>query len=205
MRMCVCIRKRPIFEKELKEGYFDCISTSNPQIRIHEPKKKVDGITDYIDTTDFKFDNVFGEKEDTGAIYESMVEPVIETLFCKGIVTCFAYGQTGSGKTFTMKGIQSSSINDMFTLAQTKYAEEQASFTVSFFEIYGGKLYDLLNNKKRLNVQEDYNNKIQIPGLKKVGVDGAEEMQKVIEYGNSVRVTHATQANDESSRSHAIC
>lgn len=30
-------------------------------------------------------------------------------------------------------------------------------------------------------------------------------MLEIIEYGNSTRVTHATQANDESSRSHAIC
>lgn len=30
-------------------------------------------------------------------------------------------------------------------------------------------------------------------------------MIDIIEFGNSVRVTQATQANDESSRSHAIC
>lgn len=134
-----------------------------------------------------------------------MVNPVIESLFGNGIVTCFAYGQTGSGKTFTMKGVQSSSIRDIFNLANTKYAEEEASFTISFFEIYGGKLFDLLNNKKKLIVQEDYNNKIQIPGLMNKEVTNEEEMLKIIEYGNSVRVTHATQANDESSRSHAIC
>ena len=89
-----------------------------------------------------------------------MVNPVIESLFNRGIVTCFAYGQTGSGKTFTMKGVQTSSIRDVFELAATKYAEEKATYTLSFFEIYGGKLYDLLNNKKKLIVQEDYNQKI---------------------------------------------
>ena len=58
MKICICVRKRPIFEKELKGGYFDCCSTCNPKIRIHEPKVKVDGITKYIDTIDFNFDNV---------------------------------------------------------------------------------------------------------------------------------------------------
>ena len=32
-----------------------------------------------------------------------------------------------------------------------------------------------------------------------------EEMLQVISYGNSVRTTHQTVANDTSSRSHAIC
>lgn len=89
-----------------------------------------------------------------------MVSPCIESLFNKGVVTCFAYGQTGSGKTFTMKGVQASSIRDMFQLASTKYAEEEVNYKISFFEIYGGKLFDLLNNKNPLIVQEDYNNKI---------------------------------------------
>jgi len=68
------------------------VSTSNPQIRVHEPKTKVDGITKYIDTTDFWFDNTFGDKEETMILYDTMVSPVIESLFNKGVVTCFAYG-----------------------------------------------------------------------------------------------------------------
>ena len=33
---------------------------------------------------------------------------------------------------------------------------------VSFFEIYGGKCYDLLNNKAALAILEDKNNNIQV-------------------------------------------
>jgi len=33
------------------------------------------------------------------------------------------------------------------------------------FEIYGGKCMDLLNNKKKLKILEDKNNKIQVLGL----------------------------------------
>ena len=32
---------------------------------------------------------------------------------------------------------------------------------VSFFEIYGGRCYDLLNNKNKLNILEDKNNNVQ--------------------------------------------
>ena len=33
-------------------------------------------------------------------------------------------------------------------------------FYMSFFEIYGGKVSDLLNGKKKLQIQEDANNRI---------------------------------------------
>jgi hypothetical protein len=34
------------------------------------------------------------------------------------------------------------------------------------YEIYGGKLYDLLNNHEQLKILEDKSQKIQIHGLK---------------------------------------
>ena len=36
---------------------------------------------------------------------------------------------------------------------------------MSFFEIYGGKCIDLLNNRKHVQILEDKNNKIQVFGL----------------------------------------
>ena len=205
MRICICVRKRPMFDKERVGEYFDCVSTCNPTIRVHEPKVKVDGITKYVDTTDFKFDNVYGDMKSTESLYQTMINPVLENLFNQGIVTCFAYGQTGSGKTYTMKGVQGFSINDLFSLGEGKYAEEEPYFTASFFEIYGGKLFDLLNNKRKLVIREDYNNKFQISGIKTVQVNTPNEMLEVLEHGNASRATQATHANDESSRSHAVC
>ena len=178
-----------MFKKEYKDDAFDCISTSNPTIRIHEPKIRVDGLTKYVDTTDFKFDNVFGDTKQTGVIYQTMINPVLEMVYSKGLVTCFAYGQTGSGKTFTMQGVQHSCVHDLFELGRTKFAEDEAYFTVSFYEIYWNKLFDLLNNKKTLKIQEDYNNKFQITGLKQVHVETPEQMLEVMEQGNASWVT----------------
>lgn len=36
---------------------------------------------------------------------------------------------------------------------------------VSYFEIYGGAVYDLLNERKRLRVLEDGNQRVQVVGL----------------------------------------
>ena len=55
----------------------------------------------------------------------------------------FAYGQTGSGKTFTVAATTQSAITDLYKLAPAGI-----EFYMSFFEIYGGKVIDLLNGKK---------------------------------------------------------
>ena len=48
MQICICIRKRPLFQKETLNGEIDTVSMCNPKVIVHEPKIKVDGITKYI-------------------------------------------------------------------------------------------------------------------------------------------------------------
>lgn len=75
---------------------------------------------------------------------------------------------------------------------------------MSFFEIYGGKVMDLLNGKKKLLIQEDAKSKIQVSGLEERIALTEDEMMEIIEFGHSERTTHSTAANESSSRSHAI-
>ena len=204
MRIYVCVRKRILFEKELKSGQIDCVSTANPIIRVGEPKYKIDGITKYIENHDHQFDNSFGSEHSTEDLYNASVLPLLPQLFNNGVVTFFAYGQTGSGKTFTMEGVQNYMVRDLYELAAKEYSRLGATFSISFYEIYQGRLLDLLNNKQRLTVLEDQNSKIQIKGLEEIDVSSEDELNQVITYANSVRTTKATQANDTSSRSHAV-
>lgn len=69
MKLCVCVRKRPIFKKELLEGDNDCLSVSNPEIKIFSQKLKVDGITKFLEENHFRFDNTFNENETTEDLY----------------------------------------------------------------------------------------------------------------------------------------
>jgi len=73
------------------------------------------------------------------------------------------------------------------------------------YEIYGGKIFDLLNNHETLKLLEDKNQKIQIQGLMEQFVSSEEQIIELIAQGNKVRTTHATRSNDTSSRSHAVC
>ena len=48
MSICICVRKRPLFDKEHAAGEIDSVSCSNPKIVVHEAKHRVDGITKYV-------------------------------------------------------------------------------------------------------------------------------------------------------------
>ena len=206
-KIYVCVRKRPIFEKELQNGEIDCISAINPKVCIYDCKLKIDGYTKYIDNNEFYFDNVFNDDEDTEILFDCAVRPSLDLLLKGGVITCFAYGQTGSGKTYTMKGIQNSAIDTIFAEfgEMSRRTGKTFHFFVSFFEIYSGRLYDLLNNRNKLMALEDKNQKVQIYGLTEKEVASPSEMQDIVEYANTVRTTHNTVTNETSSRSHAIC
>ena len=204
-KIFVCVRKRPISDKEIENGEIDCVSALNPKLCIYDCKMKIDGYTKYIDTNEFYFDNVFNENEDTELIYQCTIEPTLPLLLKGGIVTCFAYGQTGSGKTYTMKGILDDAIDSLFYVFNNNNLKKKFNFFVSFFEIYSGLLYDLLNNRNKVTALEDKNQKIQIYGLEEKQVNSPEELKKIIDFANTVRTTHNTVTNETSSRSHAIC
>ena len=202
-KIFVIVRKRPLSKKEINNGEIDCISCLNPKVVVHECKIKIDGITKYLENHEFYFDNTFSENENTEEIYGYTIEPMINLVLKKGIVTCFAYGQTGSGKTYTMKGIQNLAIESLFQESQ-KY-KKKFEFYISFFEIYGGRLYDLLNNKNKLQVFDDSKGVTQIYGLQEILAETQEDMRLIIDKANSIRTTHNTVTNETSSRSHAIC
>lgn len=133
---------------------------------------------------------------------------MISAAFDRNKITCFAYGQTGSGKTYTMMGEKT--VPGLYIMAAEDVFKTLAKSTlslkiyVSFYEIYCGKLHDLLNERQQLFAREDANQNVNIVGLKEWSVGNVEDIMKVIEFGLSVRMVGVTGANDESSRSHAV-
>ena len=204
----VVIRKRPLSKRELNKNEKDVIEIKDKMtVIVKEQKQKVD-LTKYIEEHKFKFDLAYDQETENEKIYLEIVRPMIEAAFNGIKITCFAYGQTGSGKTYTMMGIKNKvpglyllAANDIFSLLN-----EYNNFCVfvSFYEIYCGKLFDLLDNKKILNVREDGKQNICIVGLTEKNVENLNDMMKIIEYGLSQRVVGVTGANADSSRSHGI-
>ena len=204
----VIVRKRPLSRKELSKSDQDVVDIrNNRQVVVKELKVKVD-LTKYIEEHAFNFDLAFDETITNEQIYLQTVRPMIEAAFHKIKVTCFAYGQTGSGKTFTMMGNRRQipglyllAAYDIFTLLQN-----YKGFTiwVSFYEIYCGKLFDLLNERKILTAREDGKQNIIISNLTEKNAEDINILMTIIEFGLNSRTVGVTGANADSSRSHGI-
>ncbi|XP_055600675.1 kinesin-like protein Klp10A isoform X2 [Uranotaenia lowii] len=216
-QITVCVRKRPLSRKELMRKELDviCVPTKDTLI-VHEPKTKVD-LTKFLENHNFRFDYAFDDSCDNELVYKYTAKPLVQTIFEGGMATCFAYGQTGSGKTHTMggdfngkvqdckNGIYAMAAKDVFAyLHSAKYNHLNLVVSASFFEIYSGKVFDLLSDKQKLRVLEDGKQQVQVVGLTEKVVDSVEEVLGIINHGNSTRTSGQTSANANSSRSHAV-
>ncbi|KAL1559082.1 Kinesin-like protein KIN-13B [Salvia divinorum] len=199
----VVVRKRPLNKRELAKNDEDIIETSSNCLVVHETKLKVD-LTEYQEKHEFVFDAVLNEEVSNDEVYRETVEPIIPIIFQRTKATCFAYGQTGSGKTYTMKPLPLRAVRDILRLIHHTYRNQGFQLFVSFFEIYGGKLFDLLSDRKKLCMREDGKQQVCIVGLQEYRVVDVETVKELIERGNATRSTGTTGANEESSRSHAI-
>ncbi|KAL3508105.1 hypothetical protein ACH5RR_033487 [Cinchona calisaya] len=201
----VVVRKRPLNKKEIARKEDDIVTVhENAYLTVHEPKLKVD-LTAYVEKHEFCFDAVLDEHVTNDEVYRVTVEPIIPTIFQRTKATCFAYGQTGSGKTYTMQPLPLRAAEDIVRLLhQPVYRNQRFKLWLSFFEIYGGKLFDLLSDRKKLCMREDGRQQVCIVGLQEFEVSDVQIVKEFIEKGNAARSTGTTGANEESSRSHAI-
>jgi len=108
-----------------------------------------------------------------------------------------------------MMGSQDGSNPGLYLLAAKDLCTKLASYAdlslyVSFYEIYCGKLFDLLNKRELVHCREDHKQQVNIVGLSEVSVQCVEEIMEAIGSGLQQRTSGVTGANDDSSRSHAI-
>ncbi|KAK4314747.1 hypothetical protein Pmani_013998 [Petrolisthes manimaculis] len=216
-QITVAVRKRPLNKKEQAKREIDVITIpKRNSLSVHEPRTKVD-LTKYLENQNFRFDYAFDETCHNELVYKYTARPLVQTVFEGGMATCFAYGQTGSGKTHTMggdfqgksqdcaKGIYAMVAKDVFVYTKNpKYRNLNLQVSASFFEIYGGKVFDLLNSKTKLRVLEDGKNVVQVVGLQERVCQNVDDVLRLISLGSQVRTSGQTAANNQSSRSHAV-
>jgi kinesin family protein 2/24 len=106
-------------------------------------------------------DNLISNDE----VYRVTVKPIVPTIFQRAKATCFAYGQTGSRKTFTMQPLPLKTSQDILRLMDQVDKDQGYQLRFSFFEIYDGKLYDLLSERRKLCIREDGKQQVCIVGL----------------------------------------
>ncbi|KAJ3216849.1 Kinesin-like protein kif2a [Dinochytrium kinnereticum] len=216
----VSVRKRPLNAAETEKKLFDIVTTRtavfpNARLFLHEPKLRVDR-SKCIETHEFLLDQVFDEDASNLDVYKMSVKPLVKEFFNEGMCTFFAYGQTGtylagSGKTHTVfgnprePGIYEHACRDVFKTAESLDPRRATlSFRISFYEIYGGKVRDLLSSNSKIRLMEDREGAIKVLGLREVSVTDVGELLKLVREGQARRTTGQTEANSESSRSHAV-
>jgi kinesin family protein 2/24 len=223
-RIRVVVRKRPLNAKERAREEEDVVTVDRRSsaettscetrascVTVWEPKTKVD-LTQYTEEHAFNFDDVFDPEASNDEVYRATIAPLVGTTFDKCKVTCFAYGQTGSGKTYTMNPLPIRAAGEILGELERRRRTSEAATAdgsslrlhVSFFEIYGGKVYDLLNGRARLVIREDARAQMCVVGLKEFEVADVGLVEQLIAHGTAARCVGSTGANAESSRSHAI-
>ena len=140
---------------------------------------------------------------------------VVSNAFAGYNVCVFAYGQTGSGKTYTMMGSEHDRglipriCESMFLKmveGRSKVEGTTYKVEVSYLEIYNERVKDLLkkNSTHNLKVREHPSQGPYVQDLSKHLVMEYRDILRLMEQGNDLRTTAATNMNDTSSRSHAI-
>ncbi|EGG12157.1 uncharacterized protein MELLADRAFT_59372 [Melampsora larici-populina 98AG31] len=136
----------------------------------------------------------------------------------------FRFGCTGSGKTHTLQGsptdpgITPRAIRAIFQHMNEMKIQQGASaqyiVTMSCFEIWKDKVWDLLNEagtsstrdlgKGDLHIREATNGQVFVSNLRKIPLYTINDFERFYEKAMRSRSTSSTKLNHASSRSHAI-
>uniref|UniRef100_A0A3B3E1H5 Kinesin family member 27 n=1 Tax=Oryzias melastigma TaxID=30732 RepID=A0A3B3E1H5_ORYME len=208
--VCVAVRVRPLLAREVLNRHQVCVRVVPGSAQVMLGSDRL-----------FSFDHAFGPTSSQDEVFESCVQPLVESCVQGFNATVFCYGQTGSGKTFTLGGGQQGEpyedggivdrvVQEVFRLLQEKKKNNEGLDTrvrVSYVELYREELRDLLelqNIHKELHIREDERGNTVVVGVKEMVVTSTEELLSIVETGNALRHTGPTAMNEHSSRSHTI-
>ena len=208
----VAVRCRPLNQKEKDFSSQQTLNIINKKLII---LKDPNGITNINNNRSkeisMAFDYVFDEYESQENIFNSTTKFLIEGVVNGFNATVFAYGATGAGKTYTMlgneknPGIMPLTLKELFNKINS-YPNREYNVKLWYLEIYNENIRDLLsnNNESNLDLREDQNKGIIVSGITEIKATSSEHILNILKKGNKNRTTESTNANETSSRSHAI-
>ena len=208
----VCVRSRPLNDKEQSSGDNSCVTVVNPQTLQMNLKSG---------SKNYRFHQVMGEKYTQGQMFTDSGVHVLLDSVLEGYSACvFAYGQTGSGKTYTMAGVEDNLGRQDYISDETDgiiprgisylwqnmaRRQEQYYVKAAFVEIYNEQLRDLLNPSSgvlhcRWNIKSGF----FVEDLLIVDCTNIDDLIAVLHEGIRNRKTSSHELNKDSSRSHSI-
>lgn len=100
-------------------------------------------------------------------------------------------------------GITFLTMRELFTQMDDLSEERKFDIGISYLEVYNEQVMNLLTKSGPLKLREDSNG-VVVGGLVLKQIHNADELFNLLILGNKNRTQHPTDANEESSRSHAI-
>jgi kinesin family member 18/19 len=160
----------------------------------------------------YAFDYVFDRHVSQESVFDKSVKFALDGVMEGFNATVFTYGATGAGKTYTMLGtdeqygVMGLTFLELFRKIEEQKKNKDFKILMSYLEIYNENIRDLLmsNNDKVLELREDSMKGMVVSNLTEVIATSVEEVMTLLRIGNKNRTTEATNANETSSRSHAI-
>ncbi|CAG5058509.1 unnamed protein product [Parnassius apollo] len=220
----VVVRVRPLNERELEQNSRIVVDVVDDKMLVFDPKEEIrpffyHGIQqpnkNFLKRANkelkFVFDHVCGHKSTNKDVFETTTKEILVSLMEGYNCSVFVYGATGAGKTFTMigneehPGITYLTMEHLFYTIDSFKEEREFDIGVSYIEVYNENVYDLLKpSKTPLQLREDSKYGVMVAGLTLYNINTARELLNMLENGNKNRTQHPTDANAESSRSHAV-
>jgi hypothetical protein len=102
-------------------------------------------------------------------------------------------------------GIMPLTLQELFNKIDEFSSEREYKVKLWYIEIYNENIRDLLSNSdENLDLREDPNKGISIANISELNVTSCKDIMQILKRGNKNRTQEATNANETSSRSHAI-
>ncbi|XP_063378735.1 kinesin-like protein KIF18A isoform X2 [Cydia fagiglandana] len=220
----VVVRVRPLNEREKAANNRVVVDVVDDTMLVFDPKEEMrpffyQGVQQPTKNVlrrvnkelKFVFDNVCGQTATNKDIFELTTKDVLASLMEGYNCSVFVYGATGAGKTFTMigskenPGITYLTMEHLFYTIHSFEKEREFDIGVSYIEVYNENVFDLLKpSKTPLQLREDSKYGVMVAGMTLENINTARELLNMLENGNKNRTQHPTDANAESSRSHAV-
>lgn len=220
----VIVRVRPYNEREVQNNSSrTIIEVVDDKMLIFDPKEKQtpfffhnvaqkgrDMLKKQNKQLQFIFDRIFDSTSTNDDVFEGSTKSLISNLLDGYNCSVFAYGATGAGKTHTMlgsredPGITYRTVAELFSEIEKQSKHREFNLNVTYLEIYNENVQDLLQKSGQLHLREDGRCGVIVAGLEPIAIRSAEELLLLLAEGNKNRTQHPTDANKESSRSHAV-
>ncbi|XP_011299424.1 kinesin-like protein KIF18A [Fopius arisanus] len=219
----VIVRVRPHNDREQQDNHRTVIKVVDEKMLIFDPKveenpffyrgvaqKGRDLLKKQNKELQFIFDHVFDMSCSNEEVFNGTTREIISDLLEGYNCSVFAYGATGAGKTHTMlgkegdPGITYRTMAELFSQIEGQREERNFTLGVTYLEIYNENVQDLLHKSGPLALREDGRAGVIVANLKIISISSADELLQLLARGNKNRTQHPTDANQESSRSHAV-